>query len=212
MSARRQPRGPDQRRGGAPAGEAGAARFADQPLVDVDRRRQRLHALQRDHRRLLRPHPVAGAVRGRALRADRDRQLGDRDPPGAEGEGDARPARAAGRAAGEGDPRRPAGRAARRGGRARRRRPGRARRPARRRRRGGLDPGLTIDESLLTGESDGIRKRAATVCSRARSASRAPATTSSTRCARTATPRSSPARRGSSATRPRRCSSRSTRC
>ena len=37
--------------------------------------------------------------------------------------------------------------------------PGRARRPAGRRRRRGLDPrGLTIDESILTGESDGVRK------------------------------------------------------
>ncbi len=131
----------EQRRGGAAAARSGAAGAADQPLGRQHRRRQRLHPLQRDPGRLLRPAPGAGPVRGRPLRADRGGQLGDRDPPGAEGQGDARPARAAGGAQGEGGPRRRADRAARRGGRAGRPDPGRARRPAGRRRRRGLDQG-----------------------------------------------------------------------
>ena len=88
----------------------------------------------------------------------------------------------------------------------------RAGRPAGRRRRGRSPPAaMTLDESMLTGEADGIRKGRASGCSRARSASRAPATTRSTRSARTATPAGSPARRAPSATRPRRCRRRSTR-
>ena len=73
--------------------------------------------------------------------------------------------------------------------------------------------GLTVDESLLTGESDGIRKRVGDrMLSGLVRPHRARATTRSTRSARTATRRRSPARRASSATRPRRCRSRSTRC
>ena len=71
--------------------------------------------------------------------------------------------------------------------------------------------GLTLDESLLTGEADGIHKdRGDAASSPAPSASPAPATTSSTRCASRATPAASPARRKRSATRPRRCRRRST--
>ena len=94
--------GPDQRRGSGAPHAPGAARAGDEPLGGEHRRGQRLHALQRDPRRLLRAHARAGAVRRRPVRADRGDQLGDRDPPGAEGEGDARPARAARRPQGAG--------------------------------------------------------------------------------------------------------------
>ena len=152
---------------------------------------------------LLHPHAVARAVRRRALRPDRGRQLGDRDPPGAEGQGDPRPTRAAGRAAGEGDPRRPRRRADGRRGRPRRHRPGRARRPAGRRRPRRRHARARRSTSRCSPASrTGSASAPATGCSRARSGSRARATTRSTRSARTATRRRSPARRASSATPP----------
>ena len=72
--------------------------------------------------------------------------------------------------------------------------------------------GLTIDESILTGESDGVRKHDGDRLLSGAFCLAAPATTRWTRCARTATPSRSRARRGPSATRPRRYSSRSTGC
>ena len=139
------PAGVDQRRSGAAAARPGGAGAAHQPLRREHRRRQRLHALQRHPRSVLRRDAGAWTVRRCPVRVHRGDQLGDRDSPGAEGQGDARPARAPGRAKGEGRARRRADRAARRGGGPRRFDPGRARRPARRRRRGRLlawpDPG-----------------------------------------------------------------------
>ena len=55
--------------------------------------------------------------------------------------------------------------------------------------------GMTLDESMLTGEADGVRKSPATGRSPAPSASPARAATWSTRCGTRATPASSPARR-----------------
>ena len=138
----------------------GLARAGDQPLGGEHRRGQRLHALQRDPRRLLRDHARAGAVRRRPVRADRRGQLGDRYPPGAEGEGDAGPARAARRPQGPRDPRRavPSSSARTRSfpetscgsSPATSSSPTASSRSSR---------GLTMDESILTGESDGVRKR-----------------------------------------------------
>ncbi len=71
---------------------------------------------------------------GCALRADRDRQLGDRHPPGAQGEGDPRSPGPPRRSAREGDPRRARGRGHVERGGARRPDPGRAGRSAGRRR------------------------------------------------------------------------------
>ncbi len=71
--------------------------------------------------------------------------------------------------------------------------------------------GMTLDESMLTGEADGVRKG---LGERALSGSFCISGSGyygSTRCARRATRGGWPARRGPSATRPRRCRRRSTR-
>ena len=139
-------------------------------------------------------------------------QLLHRHPPGAEGEGDPGRAGGAGRAARQGRPRRRRGRAAAPSEVV----PGDvvAVEPGDQLVADGeaiASRGMTLDESMLTGEADGIRKeRRRPGRSPAPSASPAPATTWSTRSARRATPASSPARRAPSATRPRRCRKRST--
>ena len=109
------------------------------------------------------------------------------------------------------DPRRRPGRAARRRGRAGRRGPHRAGRPAGRRRRG--DPVARPDDRRVDADRRVRRDPQAGTRSRALGLvlpQRAPATTRWTRCARRATPRRSPARRGRSATRPRPSRRRST--
>ncbi len=64
----RTPAGPLQRRGGeAPAQARAAAETTTQPLGREHRRRQRLHALQRDHRRLLRPRSSRSGLFADAL-------------------------------------------------------------------------------------------------------------------------------------------------
>ena len=60
MSARSHPGGLSSREAAKRLQQAGAGRGPEQPLGREHRRGQRLHPLQRDHRRLLHPHPLLG--------------------------------------------------------------------------------------------------------------------------------------------------------